>query len=56
VAPYVLAPGRLPDRIATGATQADVLSPVLGPAPEVARLLLTRYEEALTAELTALGA
>ena len=46
VAPYVIAPGRLPDRIARGAAGADVLADVLGPAPEVARLLLRRYDEA----------
>ncbi|MGV9848245.1 sirohydrochlorin chelatase [Streptomyces sp. NPDC003442] len=51
VAPYVIAPGRLPDRIARGAEAAgaDLLAPVLGPAPELARLLLTRYDEARTA-------
>ncbi|MFG3282313.1 sirohydrochlorin chelatase [Streptomyces sp. NPDC048111] len=46
VAPYVIAPGFLPDRIARGAAQADVLSDVLGAAPELARLLLQRYEQA----------
>ncbi|MFF0478212.1 sirohydrochlorin chelatase [Streptomyces sp. NPDC004284] len=46
VAPYVIAPGRLPDRIATGAAGADVLADVLGPSPELARLLLERYEAA----------
>ncbi|MGY1496562.1 sirohydrochlorin chelatase [Streptomyces sp. QTS52] len=46
VAPYVLAPGFLPDRIARGAARADILADVLGPAPEVARLLLRRYTEA----------
>ncbi|MCA1219020.1 sirohydrochlorin chelatase [Streptomyces sp. 8L] len=48
VAPYVIAPGRLPDRIAAGAAAAgaDVLADVLGPAPEVADLLLARYAEA----------
>ncbi|MFD4832929.1 sirohydrochlorin chelatase [Streptomyces uncialis] len=48
VAPYVLAPGRLPDRIARGAAEAgaDVIAGVLGPAPEVARVLLRRYDEA----------
>ncbi|MFF2961866.1 sirohydrochlorin chelatase [Streptomyces sp. NPDC057963] len=46
VAPYVIAPGRLPDRIAAGAAGADVLADVLGPSPELARLLLTRYDEA----------
>lgn len=47
VAPYVLAPGRLPDRIATGARAADFVADVLGPAPEVATLVLRRYEEVL---------
>ncbi|MEU3964326.1 sirohydrochlorin chelatase [Streptomyces buecherae] len=48
VAPYVIAPGRLPDRIAEGAARAgaDVLADVLGPAPEVAALLLRRYAQA----------
>ncbi|MFF8710741.1 sirohydrochlorin chelatase [Streptomyces sp. NPDC015184] len=46
VAPYVIAPGRLPDRIAAGAAGADVLADVLGPAPELARLLLARYDGA----------
>ncbi|MEU5133078.1 sirohydrochlorin chelatase [Streptomyces californicus] len=48
VAPYVIAPGRLPDRIAAGALAAgaDVLADVLGPAPELARLLLDRFDEA----------
>ncbi|MFI8991291.1 sirohydrochlorin chelatase [Streptomyces antimycoticus] len=51
VAPYVIAPGRLPDRIAHGAEAAgaDLLAPVLGPAPELARLLLRRYDEACMA-------
>ncbi|GLW50743.1 sirohydrochlorin chelatase [Streptomyces sp. NBRC 14336] len=56
VAPYVLAPGFLPDRIARGAARADVLADVLGPAPEVARLLLERYDEARVPMLTVLGA
>ena len=46
VAPYVLAPGRLPDRIARGAAGADVLADVLGPSPEVAQVVLERYEAA----------
>ncbi|WP_329199306.1 MULTISPECIES: sirohydrochlorin chelatase [unclassified Streptomyces] len=48
VAPYVIAPGRLPDRIAAGAAAAgaDLVSPVLGAAPELARLLLQRYDAA----------
>jgi sirohydrochlorin ferrochelatase len=49
VAPYVIAPGLLPDRIDRGAREAgaDVLAPVLGDAPELAALLLHRYERAL---------
>lgn len=49
VAPYVIAPGFLPDRIAAGAREAgaDVLAPVLGAAPELARLLLRRYDDAV---------
>ncbi|MEU4209323.1 sirohydrochlorin chelatase [Streptomyces sp. NPDC026206] len=48
VAPYALAPGRLPDRIAQGARAAgaDVLAEVLGAAPEVVALLMRRYDEA----------
>ncbi|MGX1134030.1 sirohydrochlorin ferrochelatase [Streptomyces glaucescens] len=56
VAPYVLAPGFLPDRIARGAAEADVLADVLGPAPEVARVLLERYDAARTPVLAAVGA
>ncbi|WP_448316226.1 sirohydrochlorin chelatase [Streptomyces sp. CO7] len=58
VAPYVLAPGRLPDRIAAGAVSAgaDVLAGVLGPSPEVARVLLARYDAARLPALSALGA
>jgi sirohydrochlorin ferrochelatase len=56
VAPYVLAPGYLPDRIARGAADADVLADVLGPAPEVARVLLERYGAARTPLPAAVGA
>ncbi|KUJ70962.1 cobalamin biosynthesis protein CbiX [Streptomyces albus subsp. albus] len=58
VAPYVIAPGRLPDRIAAGAAAAgaEVLAPVLGPAPELARLLVRRYAAAATPPLSALTA
>jgi sirohydrochlorin ferrochelatase len=56
VAPYVLAPGFLPDRIARGAAGADVLAGVLGPAPEVARVLLERYDAARRPVITAVGA
>lgn len=51
VAPYVLAPGFLPDRIARGAAEADVRGEVLGASPHVARLLLRRYDEAFTEAL-----
>ncbi|MFF0161374.1 sirohydrochlorin chelatase [Streptomyces sp. NPDC005263] len=56
VAPYVLAPGFLPDRIARGAAGADVLAEVLGPSPEVARVLLERYDAARVPLLAAVGA
>ncbi|WP_405977991.1 sirohydrochlorin chelatase [Streptomyces sp. NBC_00158] len=51
VAPYVIAPGFLPDRIAAGAgaAGADVIAPVLGATPELARLLLHRYDTAAPA-------
>ncbi|MGW0120199.1 sirohydrochlorin chelatase [Streptomyces sp. NPDC003327] len=44
VAPYVLAPGLLPDRIAADATTAgaDVLAAPLGAAPELVRLVVAR--------------
>jgi sirohydrochlorin ferrochelatase len=47
LAPYVLAPGILPDRLFRGARAArlDALAPVLGAAPEVASLIIERYEE-----------
>ncbi|MEV7521092.1 CbiX/SirB N-terminal domain-containing protein [Streptomyces sp. NPDC091371] len=58
VAPYVIAPGRLPDRIAAGAEAAgaDVIADVLGAAPELARLLLRRYDEAAASAPTRLPA
>ncbi|WP_328320487.1 sirohydrochlorin chelatase [Streptomyces sp. NBC_00388] len=58
VAPCVIAPGRLPDRIEAGARAAgaDVLAGVLGPCGELARLLVTRYDEALVAGPAALSA
>ncbi|GAA3144539.1 sirohydrochlorin chelatase [Streptomyces rameus] len=56
VAPYVLAPGFLPDRIARGAAEADVLAEVLGAAPQVARVLLERYDQARRPAPVALGA
>ncbi|MCX5400591.1 sirohydrochlorin chelatase [Streptomyces sp. NBC_00102] len=58
VAPYVVAPGRLPDRIVAGAAEAgaDALSEVLGAAPALARLLLTRYDDARAAHPLSLSA
>ncbi|MFI5530445.1 sirohydrochlorin chelatase [Kitasatospora sp. NPDC051853] len=56
VAPYLLAPGLLPDRIAEAARTAgvDLVAPVLGAAPEIAELLLHRYDQARrTARLAA---
>ncbi|KJY43165.1 cobalamin (vitamin B12) biosynthesis CbiX protein [Streptomyces sp. NRRL B-1568] len=58
VAPYVLAPGRLPDRIAAGAAGAegaDVLGDVLGAAPEVVTLVLRRYDEAAAGRTTSVA-
>ncbi|MFF2148117.1 sirohydrochlorin chelatase [Kitasatospora sp. NPDC058190] len=46
VAPYLVAPGLLPDRIAEAASGADTVADTLGPAPELAALLLERYDEA----------
>lgn len=45
VAPYVIAPGRLPERIVAGAREAgaDLLAPVLGAAPELAEVVVDRY-------------
>jgi sirohydrochlorin ferrochelatase len=42
VAPYLLFPGLFADQVA--AAGADVTSGVLGDAPEVARLVLARYD------------
>ncbi|KOV31716.1 cobalamin (vitamin B12) biosynthesis CbiX protein [Streptomyces sp. XY431] len=58
VSPYLLAPGRLPDRIAEAATEAaaDHLAAVLAPTPDLARLLLVRYDGARAATGTASGA
>ncbi|WP_314178598.1 sirohydrochlorin chelatase [Streptomyces winkii] len=58
VAPYVIAPGYLPDRIRGGAigARADVLAPVLGAAPELASLLVLRYDEAAARGPLALSA
>ncbi|MFC5814582.1 sirohydrochlorin chelatase [Nonomuraea harbinensis] len=49
VAPYLLAPGYFADKVrrTTLEAGADVVADVLGPAPELARVLLERYESAL---------
>jgi len=47
VAPYVPAPGFLPDRVARQG--ADVVVDVLGAAPEVAAVVLSRFREAASA-------
>ncbi|GHF25436.1 sirohydrochlorin chelatase [Streptomyces mashuensis] len=49
VAPFALAPGRLPARIAAGSAEADTVADVLGAAPELAELVLRRYDEAVVA-------
>ncbi|MEV0276425.1 sirohydrochlorin chelatase [Streptomyces sp. NPDC050610] len=58
VAPYVVAPGRLPDRIARGAREAgaDLLAEVLGPCEELARLMALRYGQAVAAPSESLPA
>ncbi|MFF5899159.1 sirohydrochlorin chelatase [Streptomyces argenteolus] len=50
VAPYMIAPGRLADRVLLGAREAgaEVVAPVLGAAPELARLLVDRWEAGAT--------
>jgi sirohydrochlorin ferrochelatase len=49
VASYFLAPGHFADKVRDEALAAgaDVVSPVLGAAPEVADLIVHRYAEAL---------
>ncbi len=49
VASYFLAPGHFADKVRAEslAAGADAVSPVLGAAPELAELVLTRYTEAL---------
>ncbi|MEU1288164.1 CbiX/SirB N-terminal domain-containing protein [Kitasatospora sp. NPDC005856] len=55
VAPYLLAPGLLPDRIAAAAEEAgaDTVADTIGPAPELAALLLRRYDGTRLAPPTA---
>jgi sirohydrochlorin ferrochelatase len=50
VASYFLAPGFLPDRARAGAAAAGAtaVADVLGAAPEVARVVLRRYDDALS--------
>lgn len=51
VAPYLLAPGYFADKVRRTSLEAgaDVVADVLGPAPEVAEILLERYDAALAA-------
>jgi sirohydrochlorin ferrochelatase len=51
VAPYLLSPGYLADRVAREAREADAVAPVLGDAAEVARVVLERYAQGRTAEV-----
>ncbi|WP_433269792.1 sirohydrochlorin chelatase [Actinosynnema sp. CS-041913] len=51
VASWFLAPGLLPDRVAALAGEDAVIAPPLGPDPEVAELVLHRFEAAVGAEL-----
>ena len=55
VASYFLAPGYFADKVRTAALDAGAaaVSPVLGAAPEVADLIVRRYDEALAASRTA---
>jgi sirohydrochlorin ferrochelatase len=50
VASYFLAPGHFADRVRAQslAAGATTVSPVLGPAPELAAIILDRYHEALS--------
>ncbi|MFI9006487.1 sirohydrochlorin chelatase [Actinosynnema sp. NPDC053489] len=53
VASWFLAPGFLPDRVARLAGPDAVVAPPLGPDPEVAELVLHRYQAALATTLPA---
>ncbi|MFJ6214053.1 sirohydrochlorin chelatase [Streptomyces sp. NPDC092296] len=57
VAPYVLAPGFLPDRIERGALDAgaDTIATCLGDAAELGRLILDRYASARSGRLVGAG-
>ncbi|GAB2921761.1 sirohydrochlorin chelatase [Streptomyces mayteni] len=57
VAPCVIAPGRLPDRILAGAREAgaDAVAAPLGAAPELAELLLARHASAVGQALVGAG-
>lgn len=56
VAPYLLAPGYFADKVRRTSLEAgaDVVAGVLGPAPELARIVLERYDAALTTPADAL--
>ncbi|WP_447006213.1 sirohydrochlorin chelatase [Saccharothrix isguenensis] len=51
VASWFLAPGFLPDRVTRLAGEDAIIAPPLGPDPEVAELVLHRYQSALCSRL-----
>jgi sirohydrochlorin ferrochelatase len=53
VASWFLAPGRLPDRVAALAGPTSVVAEPLGPATELAELVLARYSAEATISLSA---
>ncbi|WP_411081222.1 sirohydrochlorin chelatase [Streptomyces sp. cmx-18-6] len=55
VAPYVIAPGFFLDRIAGYSQAADCLAGPLGAAPEMSRLAVLRYEEAVDRSVPRVG-
>jgi sirohydrochlorin ferrochelatase len=48
VASWFIAPGRLPDKVAALAGPDALVAEPLGPAPELAALVVDRYTEAAT--------
>ena len=56
VAPYLLAPGHFADkvRLSALAAGAELVADVLGPAPELAAILMERYTEARSERLAAI--
>jgi sirohydrochlorin ferrochelatase len=48
VASWFIAPGRLPDKVSSLVGPSAVVAEPLGPAPELAALVVDRYETAVT--------